>query len=146
MAADLCRSHAQADFWNPTGVRWAPLLIWVLGSSEGASDKMAIGVSGRVRPLILGRLSGARPAATGLLGAGRGFIGGSGAECALRDPGDSGGGAQAAAASTWSSRLRRVWWQRRASLRAIDNNASCPSRRALTRWKQAWSGELGWPA
>jgi hypothetical protein len=42
---------------------------------------------------------------------------------------------QAAGARTWSSRLRRVWWQRRASLRAIDSSASWPPRRALTCWK-----------
>src|SRR3954470_13457858 len=55
--------------WGPRfiGVRRAPLLIWVLGASAGAGDKMAIGVSRQVRPLILGRLSGAGPAATRLL-------------------------------------------------------------------------------
>src|SRR4051812_31043976 len=55
--------------WGPRfiGVRRAPLLIWVLGASAGAGDKMAIGVSRRMRPLILGRLSGAGPAATRLL-------------------------------------------------------------------------------
>ena len=43
--------------------------------------------------------------------------------------------AQAAGARTWSPRLRRVWWQRRASLRATDSSASWPSRRVLTCWK-----------
>ena len=42
------------------GVRRAPLLIWVLGPEPGSGDKMAIGVSQRVRPLVLGRLSSAR--------------------------------------------------------------------------------------
>ena len=55
-----------------------------------------------------------------------------GAERAPRGP-----GTQAAGARTWSSRLRRVWWHRRASLRAIDSNASWPSRRDLTCWKLA---------
>ena len=71
------------------------------------------------------------PAATGLPGADRGFIGCSGA---TRSPGGSDDG-QAAGARTWSSRLRRVWWQRRASLRAIDSSANWPPRRALTCWK-----------
>jgi len=70
-----------------------------------------------------------RPAATGLPGADRGFIGCSGATRSLGVRG------QAAGARTWSSRLRRVWWQRRASLRAIDSSANWPPRRALTCWK-----------
>src|SRR3982751_4113392 len=118
--------------WGPRfiGVRRAPLLIWVLGASAGAGDKMAIGVSRRVRPLILGRLSGAGPAATRLLELAAGSSVGR-----ARNARPEVAGTQAAGARTWSSRLRRVWWQRRASLRAIDNNASCPPRRALTCWK-----------
>ena len=34
-----------------------PLLIWVLGHQRWSGDEMAIGVSRRARPLVLGRLS-----------------------------------------------------------------------------------------
>src|SRR5437763_13035799 len=89
---------------------------------DGSGDKMAIGVSRRsVRPLVLGRLSSGL-AATGLPGAGRGSSVGR-----ARDAGPARVG-QAAGASTSSPRLRRVWWQRRASLGATDSNASWPSR------------------
>ena len=56
-------------------VRRAPLLIWVLGPEPGSGDKMAIGVSRRARPLILGRLSSAGAGSNKVAGADRGFIG-----------------------------------------------------------------------
>jgi len=76
------------------GVRRAPLLIWVLGPEEpGSGDKMAIGVSRRARPLILGRLSSRGAGSNKVAGADRGFIGYSGA---TRSPGvtRSGGGGE----------------------------------------------------
>src|SRR4051794_29334369 len=47
-----------------------------------------------VRPLVLGRLSGGMPAATGLLGAGLRFIGGRAREAILDADGASGSGSR----------------------------------------------------
>src|SRR6266545_3655320 len=43
----------------------------------------------------------------------------------------------------WSPRARRVWWTRRASLRATEITPRWPSARRLTARKWAWSGEFG---
>jgi hypothetical protein len=70
------------------GVRRAPLLIWVLGPEPGSGDKMAIGVSRQVAAARSWSAVQPGPAATGLPGADRGFIGLSGA---TRSPGVPGG-------------------------------------------------------
>ena len=94
-------------------------------ATEGPATRWRSGCLDGVRPLVLGRLfrrAGRQQQGCRELTAGSSVHR---ARHAVSGAARSGGGdSQAAGARTWSSRLRSVWWQRRASFRAMDSNAS----------------------